>query len=65
MDVDGEAAAAPSSTSTSARKPNKKQGDRRSKNTRGPKARNSMTFPASKGKGALKPFTGSRVNKRK
>jgi hypothetical protein len=61
MEVDGETAPAPTST----RKPNKKQGDRRSKNTRGPKARNAMTFPASKGKGALKPFTGSRVNKRK
>ncbi|UPX12224.1 uncharacterized protein EKO05_0002784 [Ascochyta rabiei] len=57
MDVDAK---------SSAKKPNRGQNDRRTKNQRARKPRNSMTFPSSRGKGALKPFTGKgRVSKRK
>ncbi|KAF2624082.1 hypothetical protein BU25DRAFT_413954 [Macroventuria anomochaeta] len=57
MDVD---------TKTSAKKPNRNQNERRTKNQRARKPKNSMTFPTSRGKGALKPFTGKgRVSKRK
>ncbi|XPS76070.1 hypothetical protein M3J09_008130 [Ascochyta lentis] len=57
MDVDAK---------NSTKKPNRGQNDRRTKNQRARKPRNSMTFPTSRGKGALKPFTGKgRVSKRK
>jgi hypothetical protein len=62
MDVDGQPT---SSTTTSIKKPNRGQNDRKTKNQRARKPRNSMTFPTSRGKGALKPFTGKgRVSKR-
>ncbi|KAJ4332069.1 hypothetical protein N0V95_009749 [Ascochyta clinopodiicola] len=57
MDVDAK---------SSAKKPNRGQNDRKTKNQHARKPRNSMTFPSSRGKGALKPFTGKgRVSKRK
>ena len=57
MDVD---------TKTSTKKPNRGQNDRKTKNQHARKPRNSITFPTSRGKGALKPFTGKgRVSKRK
>lgn len=60
MDVDGGA------SKSSTKKANRGQNDRKTKNQRARKPRNSMTFPTSRGKGALKPFTGKgRVSKRK
>ena len=57
MDVDAK---------SSARKENRKQSDRRTKNQKARKPRNSIAFPTSRGKGALKPFTGKgRESKRK
>jgi hypothetical protein len=51
---------------TSAKKPHRKQSEKKTKKERARKPRNSITFPTSRGKGALKPFTGkSRVSKRK
>ena len=48
------------------KKPNRGQTDRRTKNQRARKPRNSMAFPTSKGKGALKPFAAKgRVSKSK
>lgn len=56
MDVD----AKPSST----KKAHTNQRDQKTKNQHSRKPRNSITFPTSRGKGALKPFTGkSRVGK--
>ena len=57
MDVDAK---------TSTKKPHRNQSDLKTKNQRARKPRNSITFPKTRGKGALKPFTGkSRVGKRK
>lgn len=57
MDVD---------TKTSTRKEHRNQSDRRTKNQKARKPKNSIAFPTSRGKGALKPFTGKgRVSKRK
>lgn len=57
MDVD---------TKTSAKKPHRHQNDQKTKKQRARKPKNSMTFPTSRGKGALKPFTAKgRVSKRK
>ncbi|KAF1351710.1 hypothetical protein EJ07DRAFT_137238 [Lizonia empirigonia] len=54
-----------SATPFSAKKPNRTQSDRRTKNQRARKPRNSMTFPTARGKGALKPFANKgRVTKR-
>lgn len=51
---------------TSTKKPHRKQSERKTKKERARKPKNSITFPTSRGKGALKPFTGkSRVSKRK
>lgn len=48
------------------KKPHTGQTDRKTKNQRARKPRNSMAFPTSKGKGALKPFAGrGRVSKPK
>lgn len=58
MDVDGEGDA----TKTSAKKSSKDKSQSRKQLRRKP--RNKISFPASKGKGALKPFTGGRVKKR-
>ena len=56
MDVD----AKPAST----KKAHTNQRDQKTKNQHSRKPRNSITFPTSRGKGALKPFTGkSRVGK--
>ena len=60
MDVDG---AAKPSAKASTKKSNKDKSQSRKQLRRRPQ--NRMTFPASKGKGALKPFTGGRVNKRR
>ncbi|KAH7087362.1 hypothetical protein FB567DRAFT_442175 [Paraphoma chrysanthemicola] len=57
MDVDGAAKAAPKKRGNKDKSQSKKQQRR--------KPQNKMTFPASRGKGALKPFTGGRVNKRR
>jgi hypothetical protein len=57
MDVDG---AAPKKTS--AKKGNKDNSQTRKQLRR--KGRNMISFPATKGKGALKPFTGGKVKKR-
>lgn len=56
MDVDGEA------DKTSAKKSSKDKSQSRKQLRRKP--RNKISFPASKGKGALKPFTGGRIKKR-
>ena len=56
MDADGEAKKA------TAKKLNKDKSQSRKQLRRKPK--NKVSFPASKGKGALKPFTGGRVKKR-
>lgn len=57
MDVDAK---------SSSKKPNRGQNDRKTKNQRARKPRNSIAFPSTRGKGALKPFTGkARVSKRK
>ncbi|KAJ4405485.1 hypothetical protein N0V91_005225 [Didymella pomorum] len=51
---------------TSTKKPHRKQSEKKTKKERARKPKNSITFPTSRGKGALKPFTGkSRVSKRK
>jgi hypothetical protein len=57
MDVDGATKAAPKKRSSKDKKLSKKQLRR--------KPQNKTTFPASRGKGALKPFTSGRVNKRR
>ncbi|KAF2128564.1 hypothetical protein P153DRAFT_293130 [Dothidotthia symphoricarpi CBS 119687] len=57
MDVDAAASAA--------KKSSKKDDRKVRKPGRARKPQNSMTFPKSRGKGALKPFTGGRVNKRR
>ncbi|KAF2994616.1 hypothetical protein E8E13_003219 [Curvularia kusanoi] len=55
MDVD---------TKVSTKKAHTNQRDQKTKNQRARKPKNSITFPSSRGKGALKPFTGkSRVGK--
>jgi hypothetical protein len=56
MDVDGAAKSKP-------KKANKDNSQSRKQLRRRPQ--NKISFPASKGKGALKPFTGGRVNKRR
>jgi hypothetical protein len=56
MDVDG--AAKPTT-----KKPNKDNSQSRKQLRRRPQ--NKISFPASRGKGALKPFTGGRVNKKR
>jgi hypothetical protein len=56
MDVDGAAKPKP-------KKANKDNSQSRKQLRRRPQ--NKITFPASKGKGALKPFTSGRVNKRR
>jgi len=56
MDVDGAAA------KDSAKKSSKDKSQSRKQLRRKPK--NKISFPASRGKGALKPFTGGRVKKR-
>lgn len=49
-----------------AKKPHRKQSEKKTKKERSRKPTNSIAFPKSRGKGALKPFTGkSRVSKRK
>ena len=55
MDVDGAA-------KTSTKKGNKDKSQTRKQLRR--KSINKISFPASRGKGALKPFTGGRVKKR-
>jgi hypothetical protein len=51
---------------TSTKKPHRNQSEKKTKKERARKPKNSITFPTSRGKGALKPFTGkSRVSKRK
>ncbi|KAF3042119.1 hypothetical protein E8E12_004471 [Didymella heteroderae] len=74
MDVDEEATEAKADLSkdmdvddkTSTKKPHRKQSEKKTKKERARKPKNSITFPTSRGKGALKPFTGkSRVSKRK
>lgn len=57
MDVDGAAAAAMKS------KKNKDKAQSRKQLRRKPQ--NKVSFPTSRGKGALKPFSGSRVGKRR
>ena len=48
------------------KKPHRNQHDQKTKKQRARKPKNSITFPTTRGKGALKPFTGkSRVSKRK
>ncbi|KAF1851149.1 uncharacterized protein K460DRAFT_271682 [Cucurbitaria berberidis CBS 394.84] len=58
MDVDGAASAAKKSS-----KKNKDKDQSRKQLRRRPQ--NKISFPSSRGKGALKPFTGSRVGKRR
>ncbi|KAF3049369.1 hypothetical protein E8E11_007523 [Didymella keratinophila] len=74
MDVDEEATEAKDDLSkdmdvddkTSIKKPHRKQSEKKTKKERARKPKNSITFPTSRGKGALKPFTSkSRVSKRK
>ncbi|KAF2203439.1 hypothetical protein GQ43DRAFT_461571 [Delitschia confertaspora ATCC 74209] len=60
MDVDGDAAA---TTTSSSNLKNKKIN--KSKLKKRQKPRNQISFPKSKGKGALKPFSNSRVSKRR
>jgi hypothetical protein len=57
MEVDG-------ATATSAKKSAKKDKSLSRKQLRR-KPQNKVTFPTSRGKGALKPFSGSRVGKRR
>lgn len=57
MEVDGAA-------KTTAKKRSNKDKSQSKKQLRR-KPQNRMTFPTSRGKGALKPFTGGRVNKRR
>lgn len=57
MDVDGAAV-----SKTAAKKASKDKSQSRKQLRRKPK--NKIAFPASRGKGALKPFTGGRVKKR-
>ena len=60
MDLDD-----PSTSTTTTKKPHRSQAEKKTKKERARKPRNSITFPKSRGKGALKPFTGkSRVGKR-
>lgn len=57
MDID------PAASST--KKPHRNQSEKKTKKERSRKPRNSITFPKTRGKGALKPFTAkSRVGKR-
>jgi hypothetical protein len=56
MEVDGDA-------KPKAKKANKDNSNSRKQLRRRPQ--NKISFPASRGKGALKPFTGGRVSKRK
>ncbi|KAH8724713.1 hypothetical protein GQ44DRAFT_799334 [Phaeosphaeriaceae sp. PMI808] len=58
MDVDGTAAKASLKKSSTREKSQSRKQLRR-------KPQNKMTFPTSRGKGALKPFTGGKVNKRR
>ncbi|OAK94869.1 hypothetical protein IQ06DRAFT_320866 [Phaeosphaeriaceae sp. SRC1lsM3a] len=60
MDVDGATATKPSSSSS--KKGNKDKSQTKKQLRRRPQ--NKISFPASRGKGALKPFTGGRVKKR-
>ncbi|KAJ4982517.1 hypothetical protein SVAN01_11990 [Stagonosporopsis vannaccii] len=63
MDVDADADADADAKST--KKPHRTQAEKKTKKERARKPKNSITFPKSRGKGALKPFTGkSRVGKR-
>lgn len=57
MDVDAAAAAV--------KKSSKKDDRKVRKAGRARKPQNSIAFPKSRGKGALKPFTGGRVTKRR
>ncbi|KAF1915716.1 hypothetical protein BDU57DRAFT_518829 [Ampelomyces quisqualis] len=59
MDVDG---AAKASAKKSTKNKNKDNSQTRKQLRRRPQ--NKISFPASRGKGALKPFTGGRVSKR-
>jgi hypothetical protein len=56
MDVDG-------ASKSSTKKPEKDNGNSRKQLRRRPQ--NKISFPASRGKGALKPFTGGRVTKKR
>lgn len=58
MDVDGEAA-------PSKRKHKNRKTIRKAKMERRKKPKNQIAFPSSRGKGALKPFSESRVRKRR
>ena len=58
MDVDGTRPPSASASST-------KKRFNKSKLKRNRKPRNSITFPQTRGKGALKPFSENRVRKRK
>ena len=60
MDVDGAATATASNKSSSK---NKDKSQSRKQLRRKPQ--NKVTFPTSRGKGALKPYSGSRVGKRR
>jgi hypothetical protein len=60
MDVEG---AAKASAKKSTKNKNKDNSQTRKQLRRRPQ--NRISFPASRGKGALKPFTGGRVNKRR
>ena len=59
MDVDGESAGGPK------RKPKDRKAIRKAKIERRKKPKNRITFPTTRGKGALKPFSESRVRKRR
>lgn len=56
MDVDG--------AETSTKAPKKRNNNDKTKAKRKIKPRNQIAFPKSKGKGALKPFSDSRIRKR-
>lgn len=58
MDVDGTA-----STSSKSKQKDRKA-MRKAKKLRRTKPKNAIRFPTTRGKGATKPFSGSRVNKR-
>ena len=56
MEIDGTHAASSS-------KPKDRKAIRKAKKLRRVKPKNALAFPATRGKGALKPFSGSRVRK--
>lgn len=57
MEVDGAA--------TSSSKPKRKDDRKSKRKVRGRKPRNQISFPTSRGKGALKPFSDGRIRKAK